>query len=230
MGRLFGRGHSASAGNLFQTGCVMRATVLFTASAALLWGGVAWAQPEAKDAKTDDPPAAKGTPAAEVTRTKSLKAKVNASFTDARLGDVLKEFAAQVDMKADVQLLWAYGPDFPFAKKVTFACKEKPLEAALDDLFKKAGGLGYVVVSKDGDKHDGWVLLTTTGERGVGKPEVKATDAEEADAADKLALAKKLIDAGKTEQAKTVLAYIAKKWPAAKATAEAKELLAKLEK
>ncbi len=208
----------------------MRATVLFTASAALLWGGSAWSQPEPKGAKTDATSAAKPTPAAEFTRAKSLKTKVNASFTDTRLGDVLKEFAAQVDMRADAQLLWAYGPDFPFAKKVTFACKEKPLEVALDDLFKKTGGLGYVVVSKDGDRHDGWVLLTTTGERGAAVPEVKLTDAEEADAADKLALAKKLIAAGKTEQAKTVLGYIAKKWPTATATAEAKELLAKLEK
>ena len=208
----------------------MRATVLFTASTALFWGGPAWAQPGPKDAKKDDPPAAKLTPAAEVTHTKSLKAKVNASFTEARLGDVLKEFAAQVDMKAETQLLWAYAPDFPFAKKVTFACKEKPLEAALDDLFKKSGGLGYVVVSKDGDKHDGWVLVTTTGERGVAVPEVKLTAAEEADAADKLALAKKLIDTGKTDSAKTVLAYIAKKYPTAKAAAEAKELLAKLDK
>ena len=230
MGRPFGRDRFAGAGNLFQTGCVMRATVLFTASAALLWGGSAWSQPEPKGAKKDDPPAGKLTPAAEVTRGKSLKTKVNASFTDARLGDVLKEFAAQVDMRADAQLLWAYAPDFPFAKMVTFACKEKPLEAALDDLFKKYGGLGYIVVSKDGDRHDGWVLLTTTGERGVETAEVKLTDAEEADAADKLALAKKLIDAGKTEQAKTVLGFIAKKWPTAKATAEAKELLAKLEK
>jgi hypothetical protein len=205
---------------------------------ALLWGAVAWAQPapqdEKKDAKKDDKSAAKEsskpTAAAELTRTKSLKTKVSVSFTDARLGDVLKELAAQVDMKADQQLLWAYGPDFPFAKKVAYSCKDKPLEVALDDLFKKNGGLGYIVVSKDGDKHDGWVLLTTTGERGAEKPEVKLTDAEEADAADKLGLAKKLIDAGKTDQAKTVLTFVMKKYPTATATAEAKELLAKLEK
>ena len=208
----------------------MRAMILFTASAALFGGGFAWSQPDPKDAKKDDKPAAKATPAADLTRTKALKAKMNAAFTGARLGDVLKEFAAQVDMKADVQLSWAYGPDFPFAKKVNYACKDKPLEDALDELFTKNGGLGYVVVSKAGDKHDGWILLTVNGERGTEKPEVKLTDAEEADAVDKLALAKRLIDGNKTEQAKTVLGFIAKKYPTAKATVEAKELLAKLEK
>jgi hypothetical protein len=208
----------------------MRAMVIFTASAALLWGSAAWAQPAPQEGKKDVKETEKVTPAAELTRTKSLKAKMSVSFTDARLGDVLKEFAAQVDMKADLQLLWAYGPDFPFAKKVNYACKDKPLEAALDELFKKNGGLGYIVVSKDGDKHDGWVLMTTTGERGAEKPEVKLTEAEEMDAADKLTLAKKLIDAGKTDQAKTVLTFIMKKYPTAKATTEAKELLAKLEK
>jgi hypothetical protein len=232
MGKLFGRLSSESCGNLFQTGCIMRAMVIFTASVALVCGSVAWSQPTPKDEKKDGAKDAKdtATPAAELTRTKALKTKVSAIFTDARLGDVLKEFAAQVDMKSDLQLLWVYGPDFPFAKKVNYTCKDKPLEAALDELFKKNGGLGYIVVSKDGDKHDGWVLLTTTGERGVEKPEVKLTEAEETDAADKLALAKKLIDGNKTDQAKTVLTFIMKKYPTAKVAAEAKELLAKLEK
>jgi hypothetical protein len=223
----------------------MRSIVLFALSAALVAGVSVWPrQPagarqkdEKKDAKKDDKAASavpgQPTPAAEVTRTKALKAKMSVDFKDARLGDVLKEFAAQVDMRADVQLLWAYGKDFPYAQKVTYACKDKPLEVALDELFKKVGTLGYVVVSKDGDRRDGWVLLTTTGERGAEKgaePPPKATEAEEADAVDKLGLAKKLVEVNKTEQAKTVLAFIIKRYPGAKATAEAKALLAKLEK
>ena len=67
-------------------------------------------QDEKKDPKTTDKSEAKEapqlTPAAERTRTKSLKAKVTVSFTEKRLGDVLKEFAAQVDMNADAQLMW----------------------------------------------------------------------------------------------------------------------------
>jgi hypothetical protein len=219
----------------------MRALVLFAVSAALLGSGLAWSQPDKKDGKKDEKKdakaapkeAAKLTPAAETTLSKALKAKMSVDFKDARLGDVLKEFAAQVDMRADLQLLWTYSKDFPFAQKVTYTCKDKPLEVALDELFKKNGGLGYIVVSKDGDRHDGWVLLTTTGERGVEKapePAPMATAQEEADATEKLALAKKLLDGGKNEQAKTVLAFIVKRYPLAKATVEAKELLAKLEK
>ena len=100
---------------------------------------------------------------------------------------------------------------------------------ALDKLLTKAGGgLGYVLVSKDGDKYDGWVRLTTTGERGFEPPPASAED--EATAADRLALAKRLLDAGKVASAKPVLEIIVRKYPTAKAAAEAKELLAKLEK
>jgi len=214
----------------------MRSTVLFTAGALLVWATFAAAQPTPKEGKKDDKAApadaTKPTAAAEVTRAKALKAKMSVDFKDARLGDVLKEFAAQVDMRADVTILWAYGPDFPYAKKVSYACKDKPLEAALDELLK-TDGLGYVVVSKGGDKYDGWVRLTTTGERGYEKgaePVPPATAAEEADAVEKLGLAKKLIEAKKDEQAKTVLTFILKRYPGAKAAVEAKELLAKLTK
>lgn len=216
----------------------MRAIVLFVLSVALVVGVVGGSQSsltarqkdEKKGEKKDEKPATKLTPAAEVTLAKALKAKMTANFTDVRLGDVLKEFAAQVDMRADVILLWAYGKDFPYAKKVTYSCRDKPLEVALDELFKKHGELGYIVVSKDGDRRDGWVLLTTTGERGLEKVLPPATAEQEADAAEKLALAKKLLNTNKNDQAKTVLAFIVKNYPTAKATAEAKELLTKLEK
>lgn len=209
----------------------MRPSVLFALSAALLVGPFGLPEPpvaarqkdEKKDGKTGP---GNLTTAAEQTLSRALKAKVSGSFTDVRLGDILKEFAAQVETTAEVPLLWAYGPAFPYAQKVTYRCTDRPLEAALDELFKK-GGLGYVVVSNDGDRRDGWVLLTTTGERGVEK---KATAAEEAGAAEKLALAKKLLDGGKGDQAKTVLEFVVKRYPSAKAAAEARALLEKLEK
>lgn len=205
----------------------MRLIVQF-AAVAVLCGGVLSAPATAQ--KDDKKDARSPTPAAELTRTKALKAKVTVAFTDARLGDVLKEFAAQIDMTADVQLMWAYGDGFPFAQKVTYSCKGKPLEAALDELFRKAGTLGYVVVSKDGDRRDGWILLTTTGERGSDVPTPKATDDEETEAAAKLKLAKSFLDKNENDKAKTVLAYILKKYPGAKAAAEAKELMGRLEK
>lgn len=210
----------------------MRTTVLLAASAALLGSGFGSFPPAPaaprEDDKKDEKSADKPTAAAELTRTKALKAKMSVAFTDARLGDVLKELAAQVDMRADVQLMWTYGPNFPYARKVTYSCKDKSLDAVLDELFTKLGTLGYVVVSKDGDRHDGWIRLTTSGERGSEWP--PATPAEEAAATDRLELAKRFLDAGKKENAKTVLTSLVKKYPSAKAATEAKELLAKLEK
>jgi hypothetical protein len=178
-----------------------------------------------------EPPkgAPKATAAAEFTRAKLLQVKVTGEFKETRLGDILKEFAAQVDMLADQPVMWTYGTGFPFAEKVTFAVKNTPLDKALDQLLTKAGGgLGYVVVSKDGDKYDGWVRLTTTGERG-NEPQ-PATPEEEKAAADTLANAKKLLDAKKDASAKVLLELVVKKYPTAKAAAEAKELLGKMEK
>jgi hypothetical protein len=179
--------------------------------------------------KDDAKSASKKTAASEVTRTKLLKAKVGGAFKEARLGDILKEFAAQVEMSTDHPILWSYGPGFPFAKKLSYTVKDLPLETALDELLKQAGdGLGYVVVAKEGDKYDGWVRLTITGERGLELP--PPTAAEEAAAAERLALAKKLIDAGKPESSKPLLQVLVKKYAATRAGIEAKALLEKLNK
>lgn len=195
----------------------MRLIVQLAAAVALVWVPNATARE------------AKPTAAADLTRTKALKAKVSAEANNARLGEVLKEFAAQADMGADMLVLWTYGPGFPYSQKVTYTCKDKPIDDALDELLTQAGGgLGYVVVSKDGDRRDGWVLLTTGGERGT--PQPAATAEEEATAAQRLALAKKLIDGGKPDSAKPLLTIIVKKYGNTKAAAEAQELLTKLEK
>lgn len=171
----------------------------------------------------------KSTASAELTRLELLKTKVSGDFAEVRLGDILKELAAQVDMKAGQPVLWSYGAGFPFAKKVRFAVKDKPLDIALDQLLTTAGGgLGYVVVSKDGDKYDGWVRLTTTGERGMAPQ--PPTAEEEATALERLVLAKKLIDAGKPASAKPLLDILVKKYPTTKAGMEAKALMEKLDK
>jgi hypothetical protein len=107
----------------------------------------------------------------------------------------------------------------------------------LDALFKKPG-LGYVVVSQDDDRRDGWVRVTVGSERGFAKgtaapktppPTAEATD-DESVAAAKLATAKELAAGGKTASAKAVLTLVWKKYPATKAGKEAKELLEKLDK
>jgi hypothetical protein len=199
----------------------MRSHTLILAVLATAFAGFAHAQPTPKDTKL--------TEAAEFTRTKSLKGKVSLAANDARLGDVLKEIAAQLDMRSDMLVMWAYGPNFPYTQKVTYSCKDRPLDVVLDELLSKAGAeLGYIIVSKEGDKRDGWILLTTTGERGTERQ--PATEEEETAAAERLTLAKKLIDGGKPDAAKPVLTLITKKYPTTKAATEAKQLLAKMEK
>jgi hypothetical protein len=204
-----------------------RLPAVFTVGVLAGLGGALFAAGQGPKAPAQS--AATDTPAAELTRTKLLKAKVTAEFTDARLGDILKELAHLAEEQTEEELMWSYGAKFPFAQKVSFTAKGQSLEAALDELFKKAGGgLGYFVVSKPGDKYDGWVKLTTTGERGYETPPASAED--EAAAADRLATAKKLVDGGKNASAKLLLESIGRKFPTTKAAAEAKELLGKLEK
>lgn len=166
---------------------------------------------------------------AEITRAQLLKVKITASYEDARLSDIMKDFADQVAMKCEQPVMWAYGEGFPYQKKVAFSCKDKPLDAVLDQLLARAGdGLGYIVVSKDGDKYDGWVRLTTTGERGLEKG--APTPEDEASAAEKLTLAKKLINLGNAKAARPVLEILVKNYAKTRAGLEAKELLEKLDK
>jgi hypothetical protein len=194
------------------------------AALAVLLGG---SSGPAQDAKPKD------TEAAERTRTKLLKVKVTVEFKNVPLRDVLKELAGQVDMAVERPVMWAYGADIPAAKPVTYACKNKSLDAVLDELLK-GPGLGYVVVSDEEDRRDGWVRITTGGERGYAKakppePKAEATD-DESVAAERLKFAKGLIEGGKAVQAKPVLLVITKKYPTTKAAAEAKELLEKIDK
>jgi len=182
---------------------------------------------------------AKDTPAAANTRTKLLKTKVSVDFKGQSLRDALKEIAGQVEMQAERPILWTYGPGFPANDKITYSCNMKPADEVLDELFK-AKGLGYYVVSDDDGPRDGWVRVTTAGERGFAKVEAKkpdpktpdATPADETEEAanTRLKLAKELIAGGKPAQAKPVLTLITVKYPKSKAAAEAKELLEKIPK
>lgn len=168
--------------------------------------------------------AAADTPAAAFTRNQALKVRVSVDFTEIPLGDILKELAHLAEEQTERPLLWAYGPGFPYDRKVTFAAKNQPLDVVLDQLLSRAGeGLGYVVVSQEGDKYDGWVRLTTTGERGQARPPAGAED--EAAAAEKLDLARRLIESGQGAAARPVLELILRKYPSTRAAAAAKELL-----
>lgn len=183
----------------------------------------------AQDPKPNQTAAYKQSSAALMTKSKLLKVMVMATFRDVRLGDILKELGAQVDMKSDQTLMWTYGAGFPFEKRVSFTINNQSLETALDQLFTQVGGeTGYVVVSKPGDKHDGWVRLTIQGERGT---ELRpATMAEESTASEQLNLAKKFLDSSMTDSAKPLLEILVRKYPATKAGKEARVLLRSIDK
>ena len=183
----------------------------------------------AQSPMADSSPDKKPSAAAELTRSKLLKVTVMATFQNVRLGDILKELAAQVEMKSDQPLMWTYGPGFPFEKRVSFTCKDESLETALDRLFTQVGGgTGYVIVSNPGDKHDGWVRLTIKGERG--RELRPPTMEEETTASERLLLAKKLLEDGKTDSAKPLLEILVRKCAATKAGMEARLLLGKIDK
>jgi len=113
------------------------------------------------------------TPAAEHTRAKYLKAKVEGEFKDAALRDVLKEFAHQVDTQLEHPVMWTYADAKAGNLKVTFSCKKKSLEDVLDDLCTKLK-LGYFVISDAEHPRDGWVRITMGTERGIGSLGPKA--------------------------------------------------------
>jgi hypothetical protein len=203
----------------------MTAWLFLSAGVTPLTGMFCLAQPTKIDSQTDKKPSH----AAELTRTKLLAVKVSGSFKDARLGDILKEFASQVEMKSERPLLWTYGAGFPFGKRISFTIKEQPLEAILDQLFTQAGeGAGYVIVSAKEDKYDGWIRLTMMGERGLERSPPTAED--EATASERLVLAKKLIDAGKASSARPILEVLVRKYAVTKAGMEAMTLLEKIDK
>jgi hypothetical protein len=170
----------------------------------------------------------KESPLAEYTRSKLLKSKVGGAFKDVRLGDVLKELAAQVEMKCGQPVMWTYGVGFPFQKRVSITVKDLELNEALVLLFTEVGdGTGFVVVSNNGQNHDGWIRLTVGGERGKELP--PPSQEEEAIARERLGLARKLLDSGMSASGKTLLRSLALKYARTKAGMEAIKLLKKLD-
>lgn len=198
----------------------MRAALCVAVTVLAFGGGGVAAQPAGKDAPKD-------TPAAEFTRSKLLKAKVTADFKGVALREVLKEFAAQVEMQNERPVLWTYPAEVPAATKVTYACTNKPLDAALGELFTTLK-LGYVVISEDDQPRDGWVRVTQGGERGSAT--ATKGDPDEEKAAARVAAAKEHVEKGRTATAKAVLSGVVEKFPKTKAAAEAKDLLEKLNK
>ena len=108
----------------------------------------------ADKAKTDSPKAA-------ATR-KKLQQKVTVDFDNTPLKEATDELADHVKDLA-FRLDSAGGVSNNI--KVTCKADKKPVTEVLDGMFKK-NGLGYVVVSKEGDAYDGTILIKQGKERG----------------------------------------------------------------
>jgi len=198
--------------------------------------------------------AEKDTPAAANTRARKLAAKVAVEFQDQFLKECFAEISKQLEDAGAGSLSVRYDVGVSMNQRLTFKAKDEALEKVLDGMLKK-NGLGYVVVSKMGDRYDGWLLIKQGNERGyaagdepkskaAGKDSIStksakapskstsppATDDEKTEkaAAGKLELARSLLKDGKTDRAKQRLQEIIQQHPKTKAADEARKELDKL--
>lgn len=193
--------------------------------------------------------AEKDTPAAANTRGKKLATKVSVEFQDQFLKECFAEISRQLQDAGAGSLSVRYDIGVSMNQRVTFAAKDETLEKLLDGMLKK-NGLGYIVVSKAGDRYDGWLLVKQGNERGYAvsdEPKTKSTGKETAKAgpkssppsatddqktekaaAGKLELARSLLKDGKTDRAKQRFQEIVQQYPTTKAADEARKELDKL--
>jgi hypothetical protein len=196
--------------------------------------------------------AEKDTPAAANTRGKKLITKVTVDFQDQFLKECFAEISKLLEDAGAGSLSVRYDVGVSMNQRLTFKAKDEPLDKVLDGMLKK-NGLGYVVVSKAGDRYDGWLLIKQGNERGhvagdepkgkaAGKDTTKTAKAppksaappmsedEKAEkaAAGKLELARSLLKDGKTDRAKQRFQDIVQQYPKTKAAEEARKELDKL--
>jgi FimV-like protein len=190
----------------------------------------------------------KDTPAAANTR-KKLQLKVSVDFKDETFGEIIKEIKKLVEDAGGGALSTVNDTGVSNNTKYSYAGNDQTVAEVLDGILKK-NNLGYVVVSKQGDRYDGWLKFkvgsergypageepkTKTPPKGTDKPkdtpaEKSPTDDDKAEktAATKLDLARELIKDGKKDRAKERLKEIIEQFPKTKAADAAKKELEKL--
>lgn len=182
-----------------------------------------------------------------------LAANVTVDFKDEPLKGCFTEFKNQVDLSFQLETGVSGNQAF------TYSAKDKPLKDVIDEMFK-GRGLGYIIhrKEKEGDRYEGWLMITQGDERGDpivkgqpvknepgkkpatgAKPEpakpkpnepVNEEEQNEKLASSKLKTAKIFLEDGKEDDAKDYCEQILKKWPKTKAAEEAKKLMEKLKK
>ncbi len=108
----------------------------------------------------------KDTPKAAATR-KLLKTKVSVDYKDTMLSDVIDDIKDQIKdkTKKTVSILKDNAGGVSNNTKFTYKADDKPLEAVLDEMFKKSD-LGYIVISQKGNAYDGALKIVKGKARG----------------------------------------------------------------
>lgn len=103
------------------------------------------------------------TPAAAATRKRLAKEKISIDVKDLRTQDIFKDIELQLNDKVRFKFDTVGGVSLN--TKLTFKCKEDTAEKVLDAFCTKFD-FGYIVISKKGDRYDGWILIKKGKERG----------------------------------------------------------------
>jgi hypothetical protein len=102
---------------------------------------------------------------AEKTRSERLNVKVTVEWKNTNLSDAMAELASAVKDADKGKLEYKLDTGVSGNQKLNFKGKDKTIAEVLDGALGK--DLGYVVVSKKGDKLDGSLLIKSGSERGT---------------------------------------------------------------
>lgn len=121
-----------------------------------------------------EPPkdAPKDTKAAEETRKVLKNAKISVEYKNAILRDSLEEIASTVKRKKLGTITFGNVKGVSMNARFTYKCEDKPLEEVLDGILGPIDR-GYIVMSKEKNKEDGFILITAGKERGYPIPDKK---------------------------------------------------------
>ncbi len=121
-----------------------------------------------------EPPkdAPKDTKAAETTRKILNNTKITVDFKNALLRDSLDELAAEVRLKKAGKIKFTNAKGVSMNARFNYSGKDVTVAEALAGMLGPIDR-GYYVVSKEKDKEDGYIMITSGKERGYPIPEKK---------------------------------------------------------
>jgi FimV-like protein len=98
------------------------------------------------------------------TRNERLKVKMSVNWKNKPLNDALAEVASQIDEKGLGKIEIKYNSGVSMNQRINLTAKDKTIAEVLDGAL--GANLGYIIISKKGDKTDGGLLIRQGAERG----------------------------------------------------------------